>query len=446
MEIFAADPSGRAPVRQLTFGQPAGGLCYSPAACGFMRPQPSPDGHWLAYWSGNSLFGPATLWLARGDGSRARAIGVALDATWSPNSRRLAYSAADGVHVLTPGGTNRITDAREPATLRYSPDGETLAAIDAARLIVLRGGHTRVLGQEEPYALAWSPDGKLIAIATAKGISLVSATTGRARLVYRKPVDLAWFELELAFAPNGRLLAFDTSGVIRLLDLSTSRVRLLPAGGHDVTWAPDGKSLLVVEGGVDLAGDSIASGDVVTVTLGGRVSTVVAAAKPYGGQILSAAWTVASTGLHYRSPERPNGVFAGGPVQELVADGGRVAFIACGGVSSWTPATGEVVALGRQGTCLAEYSRDHVYSLALAGDRLAWVGKEEGLCFQWTAHEETLGGPVLDLGTGSGCLGSAPSAACDGWVDRPAAAGSVTSPRFSSGAQGSQRRAAAPSA
>jgi hypothetical protein len=67
------------------------------------------------------------------------------------------------------------------------------------------------------------------------------------------------------------------------------------------------------------------------------------------------------------------------------------------------------VALGRQGTCLAEYSRDHVYSLALAGDRLAWVGKEEGLCFHWTAHEETLGGPLLDLGTGSGCLGSAPS-------------------------------------
>jgi len=96
-------------------------------------------------------------------------------------------------------------------------------------------------------------------------------------------------------------------------------------------------------------------------------------------------------------------------VQELAADGGRVAFIACGGVSVWTPAAGRIVSLGRRGTCLAEYNRAHAYSLALAGSRLAWVEKAPGLCFYWTAHEETLGEPVLDLGKGSGCLGSAPS-------------------------------------
>jgi hypothetical protein len=36
------------------------------------------------------------------------------------------------------------------------------------------------------------------------------------------------------------------------------------------------------------------------------------------------------------------------------------------------------------------------------------VEKGWGLCFQWTAHEATIGGPTLDLGAGSGCLGSAP--------------------------------------
>lgn len=42
MEIFAADPSGRV-VGRLTFARPEG-VCSSPAACGYVRPQPSPDG------------------------------------------------------------------------------------------------------------------------------------------------------------------------------------------------------------------------------------------------------------------------------------------------------------------------------------------------------------------------------------------------------------------
>ena len=45
MEIFAADPSGRT-VGQLTFARPAG-TCFAPAACGYTRPQPSPDGRRL---------------------------------------------------------------------------------------------------------------------------------------------------------------------------------------------------------------------------------------------------------------------------------------------------------------------------------------------------------------------------------------------------------------
>src|SRR5690348_11454740 len=50
MEIFAADPTGRTPVRQVTFARPDTG-CYSVAACGFTDPLPSPDGRLLAYWS-----------------------------------------------------------------------------------------------------------------------------------------------------------------------------------------------------------------------------------------------------------------------------------------------------------------------------------------------------------------------------------------------------------
>src|SRR5690348_9652756 len=49
-EIFAADPSGSSPVRQVTFGRPAA-ACYAPVACGFTDPLPSPDGRQVAYWT-----------------------------------------------------------------------------------------------------------------------------------------------------------------------------------------------------------------------------------------------------------------------------------------------------------------------------------------------------------------------------------------------------------
>jgi len=88
-EIFAADPSGRSPLGQVTFDRPAA-PCHWAAACGFTKPLPSPDGRWLAYRTGGVEWAPATLWLARADGTGARAIGTAGDAAWAPDSRRLA--------------------------------------------------------------------------------------------------------------------------------------------------------------------------------------------------------------------------------------------------------------------------------------------------------------------------------------------------------------------
>jgi hypothetical protein len=90
------------------------------------------------------------------------------------------------------------------------------------------------------------------------------------------------------------------------------------------------------------------------------------------------------------------------------AGGARVAFIACGDVSVWTPATGAVVGVERPPLCDAPFSRHHVYSLGLAGDRLAWLEKGYGLCLQWDAREATLGSQPLTFGHGSGCLGSPP--------------------------------------
>jgi hypothetical protein len=124
---------------------------------------------------------------------------------------------------------------------------------------------------------------------------------------------------------------------------------------------------------------------------------------------VSAAWTTAPAGVRYRPPQPVDGVFAGGPVQELAADGGRVAFIACGGVSAWTPSTGAVVAVERAPDCRASFSRGHAYSLGLAGDRLVWLDKGWGLSFQWSAREATLGASPIDIGSGYGDLGGPPT-------------------------------------
>ena len=408
-QIFVADPSGRAPLGQVTFSRPAA-PCYWAAACGFTRPVPSPDGRRLAYWGADARFAPATLFLAGADGTGARTLGTAQDVVWAPESRRLAYSAPDGVHVLTTAGADRIVDARSAGTVRWSPDGKTLAFVAGNGIVLRRSGRERVLVSVTPPSFAWSPDGRRIAYGTQEGIFLVAAASGRTRLVYRpqstQPIPPT--ALELTFSRNGRFLAFAFGTEIRILAMRTLHARTLRVQGHDLSWSPDGRRLLYVQGGESSNADAIATGDVQTVTPSGPIRTVVAAAGPYGGQIVAAVWVTPPRGVRYRAPQQVDGVFAGGPVQELAADGGRAAFVACGGVSAWNATTGAVVFVESPGECRAPFSRGHVYSLGLAGDRMAWLEKGWGLCFRWTAREATFGSTPFDLGTSFGCLGSPP--------------------------------------
>jgi hypothetical protein len=407
MQIFAADPSGRARLGQVTFARPTD-ACYSPAACGFTRPLPSPDGRQLAYWTAGVSYTPQTLWLARADGTGARPIAKAGSAAWSPDSRRLAYAAEDGIHVLGATG-DRVVDPRAGGTIRWSPDGRTLAFVAGGGLVLRRDGRERILVPVAPVTFAWSPDGRRIAYGTNDGVSLVNVATGRSRLVFGpKPGEyLPFWNLELAFSANGRTLAFSL-GTIRMLNTRTFAVRTTRAGGHGISWSPDGRTLLYVQGGESTNADAISTGNVRTVTPTGHIRDVVWGSKPYGGQIVSAAWTTPPRTLRYRPPQKVDGAFAGGPVQEIAADGGRVAFIACGGVSVWTPATGAVTPVAPAPECRATYSRGHDYSLGIAGDRVVWWEKGWGLCFQWAARQATVGAAPIDLDHGTGCLGSPP--------------------------------------
>jgi hypothetical protein len=193
-----------------------------------------------------------------------------------------------------------------------------------------------------------------------------------------------------------------------MLNVRTLATLTTHAAGHDISWSRDG-TLVYAQGGESTNADAMTTGNVQSVTPKGHIRDLVWGSKPYGGQIVSTAWTTPARTVRYRSPQAVDGTFAGGPVQELAADGDRVAFIACGGVFVWTRATGAVTPVEPAPECRATYSRGHVYSVGLAADRVVWWEKGWGLCFLWNARRATVGAAPLDLDHGTGCLGSPPT-------------------------------------
>lgn len=175
-----------------------------------------------------------------------------------------------------------------------------------------------------------------------------------------------------AWTRDGRLVAVSTKNGIQVIDAATGkRRRLSRESGFELEWSPDDRTLAYIEGAVSPFGDTESAGDVRTVTLSGRVRTAVAAERRYGGQIVSLAWTRPPAGTRYRAPADDDGVFAGGPVSALAADGARIAYGACRHVYAWTPPTAktEQVDVPSAAPC-SSFSRGWIDSVAIAGDRV----------------------------------------------------------------------------
>jgi hypothetical protein len=360
-EVFAVDPSGKAPVAQLTHWH---GACPElPLSYGSLAQlMPSPNGrHLLAACA-------SKLWLmdANGSGLRQIATDIVGRVSWGPKSNEFIYALSRSTHIVNAAtGRDRLATAADIARVGWTPTG-------------LPSPNRRLTATLDKGALT---------ITTSKGDSGVASFGG--------VVAAAW-------SPDGKRLAIENRHLIRVFDLSTRRLRPV-AGGlgfgetpppqyaidapPGLTWAPDSRRIAYVTGEQILYGAAwrIASGNLMTATLSGRTSAVVKRDSAYGGRVTAVAWTTVPRQTRYAAAEpepservAPDGLLANGTIERLAADGARVAFIACDRIVIWTPATRAVDIRGvaqEPGVCSYQdlTGRHRFYDLALAGNRVAYA-------------------------------------------------------------------------
>lgn len=462
-QLYAADPSGAAPTRELM--SPCGGDFYTACNGRWMF---SPDGRRLlsVRWVSKKLSG---VFVSDADGSHARVVETMARGAypprglfWSPDARGFGWRDARGLHfvdargvhrhVVLPGGvhdfawspadgayawvtaTNELivhsaagkTDVAANGVWSYewAPSGRWLVVRRPEMWSIVRPDGTGARDLGNGYHAMWSVDGRWLALDTFDGRLLVyDAHNG---VVDTISPD-AFAEM-LSWSPVHDRLAFGRiGGPVEVADLDRGGVTAIgppPELIDDLLWSPDGLRVAYLVSGPALSVGDRMTVDIEVAGLDGAARTLVRADGPVGGSITGLGWarlppgtTTASVPTRSLGTTTPTSLHALWDVRQLATDGDKVAYEACGHVFVWTPAT-QMVEQADPAASLAPWCNagsrwfiSYLYDLALAGDDVLYAAHFNSTSTYWTVTRKTLGpnGAASGIDGGSGLAGFPPA-------------------------------------